>query len=128
MLSDTELKMIEYFEDHQDEFADVIETLDDYTGYLGDDRWYSMYDFDEMFSSTSPSDLANMIYFGDFNPNHDYFRFNGYGNLESSDYKDYSDHIDGYAMDEIIDNVRYIREYLSDEIMEIIEEEEEEEE
>lgn len=123
MVNDKELKMIEYFEDHQDEFADVIEAVDDYDGYLGDDRYYSMWDFDEMFSSTSPSDLAKMIYFGDFNPNHDYFRFNGYGNLESNEYKDYSDYIDGYAMDEIIDNVRHIRDSLSDEILEIIEEE-----
>lgn len=123
MVSDKELKMIEYFEDHQDEFAEVIEAVDDYNGYLGDDRYYSMWDFDEMFSGTSPSDLANLIYFGGFNPNDDYFRINGYGNLESSDYKDYSDYIDGYAMDEIIDNVRHIRDSLSDEILEIIEEE-----
>jgi hypothetical protein len=26
-----------------------------------------------------------MIYFGDFNPNNEYFRFNAYGNLESAD-------------------------------------------
>lgn len=128
MLSDKEKEMMEYFEEHEDEFTEAIEALDDYTGYLGDDRYYSMCDFDELMSNTCPTDLANMIYFGDFNPNHDYFRFNGYGNLESSDYKDYSIDLDAYAMDEIMENAYHIKEYLSDDIMEIIEEEEEEEE
>lgn len=43
-----------------------------------------------------------------FNPNRDYFYFNGYGNLISSDYKDYSDKLDEYAIEEMSENRNYI--------------------
>lgn len=33
----------------------------------------------------TPSEIASSIVYGDFNPNHDYFHFNGYGNFESTD-------------------------------------------
>jgi hypothetical protein len=63
-----------------------------------------------------------------FNPNRDYFRYNGYGNLVSTDYKDYSDRLDDYFLDELIDNANHLD--LDDEVMEIIDainEEEDEE-
>lgn len=44
---------------------------------------YHMDELDDILSGTSPSEVARLIFFGDFNPNHDYFTFNGYGNLES---------------------------------------------
>lgn len=51
----------------------------------GDNYIYSMEDFDEILDGVTPMDLANKIYYGSFMPNQDYFRFNGYANLESSD-------------------------------------------
>ena len=45
---------------------------------------------------------------GEFNPNRDYFRYNGYGNLVSADYKDYSGQLDRYAVESMSENRDYI--------------------
>ena len=51
-----------------------------------DDEIIEMERFDELCEGMTPSDIANHIFYGDFNPNHDYFHFNGYGNFESTNY------------------------------------------
>ena len=111
--------IIEYFEENEETFNDCIEELDAYNGYLSDDRYYNMEDLDEFFSNTPPIDLLNRAFFGydeetwtknergektygPFNPNRDYFTFNGYGNLVSADYKDYSAHLDKYAVEDML--------------------------
>lgn len=95
------------FEEDEELFADVLEEFDGWDGFLGDDRWENMEELDEYFEGKSATDiLARAFYgydadmwhtnshgekeFGAFNPNRSYFRFNGYGNLISSDYRDYS--------------------------------------
>lgn len=50
-----------------------------------DDEIIEMERFDEICEGMTPSDIARSIFYGDFNPNHDYFHFNGYGNFESTD-------------------------------------------
>lgn len=50
-----------------------------------DDEIIEMERFDEICEGMTPSDIARSIVYGDFNPNHDYFHFNGYGNFESTD-------------------------------------------
>ena len=52
----------------------------------GDNLIYPMDDFDDFMSSLTPLELSCRIFYGEFNPNHKYFWFNGYGNLCSSDY------------------------------------------
>lgn len=123
--------IIEYFENNEETFNDCIEELDSYNGYLSDDRYYNMEDFDELFSNTPPIDLLNRAFFGHdsetwtidgsgrktygpFNPNRDYFTFNGYGNLVSADYKDYSGHLDAYAIEAMFENRTYIDAIESD--------------
>lgn len=39
--------------------------------------------------------------YGPFNPNRDYFTYNGYGNLVSTDYPDYSGFLDHWAVDDM---------------------------
>lgn len=51
-----------------------------------DDEIIEMERFDEICEEMTPSEIALSIFFGDFNPNHDYFHFNGYGNFESTDF------------------------------------------
>ena len=46
--------------------------------------------------------------YGEFNPNRYYFTYNGYGNLISTDYKDYSSHLDGYVIGSMSENRSYI--------------------
>lgn len=53
----------------------------------GDNYIYRMTDFDEiMGGEIAPSELSYRIFYGDFNPNHNFFWYDGYGNLRSSDY------------------------------------------
>lgn len=113
----------EYFEEHEEMFNDCIEELDSYNGYLGDDRYYPMEEIDEFYNGVEPSEiLARAFYgydaetwhtdahgekeYGAFCPNREFFSFNGYGNLVSSDYKDYSDKLDDYAIEAMSENRR----------------------
>ena len=125
MENETIKKIIEYFENNEEEFNSAIEELDSYNGYLGDDCYYEMYLLDEFYSGTNPTELLQRAYFGrddddwitdergikhyrEFNPNRKYFYYNGYGNLASSDYKDYSDHLDNYVVQAMNENRNYI--------------------
>ena len=49
----------------------------DYLNYI------DMEEFDDYMEGMSATDIANMIHFGAFNPNDEYFSFNAYGNLIS---------------------------------------------
>lgn len=114
-------KIKEYFKANEDIFNICIEELDSYNGYLGDDRYYEMDMLSEFYSGTDPIELLNRAFYGhddnyyttdangnkvysEFNPNREYFYFNGYGNLVSSNYKDYSAHLDDYAIDAMLEN------------------------
>jgi hypothetical protein len=129
-------KLMELFESNEELFNQTIEELDSYNGYLGDDRYYEMDMLSEFYYGTDPIELLNRAYFGcdsetwhtdssgnkiygAFNPNREYFSYNGYGNLVSSDYKDYSAYLDDYFIDAVIDNQDYL--YLDDEITAILE-------
>lgn len=113
--------IIQYFKENEDIFSDCIEELDSYNSYLGDDRYYSMKELNELYNGQEPQEILFRAFYGfdadswhtdssgnkiyeAFNPNRDYFYFNGYGNLVSSDYKDYSDKLDSYAIEEMSKN------------------------
>ena len=107
-------KIIEYFNENEEEFNEAIEELDSYNGYLGDDRYYEMYMLDEFYCNVAPTEFLQRVYYGhdeengdssEFCPNREYFRYNGYGNLVSSDYKDYSDRLDEYFVESYLDNI-----------------------
>lgn len=118
-------KIIAYFEENEGIFNECIEELDSWNGYLNDDRYYNMDELGDLMQGKSATDLLNMAFFGHdadtyhtdshgnreygaFNPNRDYFTFNGYGNLISSDYKDYSAHLDRYFIEALEDDRDYI--------------------
>lgn len=128
--------LMNLFESNEELFNQTIEELDGYNGYLGDDRYYEMDILSEFYSGTDPIDLLNRAFFGydseswytdatgnkvygSFNPNRSYFSYNGYGNLVSSDYKDYSMYLDDYFINAVIDNQDYL--YLDDEILKVLE-------
>ena len=125
-------KIISYFEENKDVFNSCIEELDSYNGYLGDYRYYEMELLNEFYAGTDPIEILNRAYFGrdddnwttdnsgnktysEFNPNRDYFYYNGYGNLVSSDYKDYSAQLDKYAIESMSENRQYIYSIADDE-------------
>ena len=51
-----------------------------------DDEIIEMERFDEICEGMTPSEIARSIFYGDFNPNHEYFHYDGYGNFESTNY------------------------------------------
>lgn len=124
-MKNTTKKIIAYFEENEDTFNECIEALDAYNGYLCDDRYYSMDELNDFYSGSEPIEILQRAYFGrdddcwhtgahgekiygSFNPNRDYFYFNGYGNLVSSDYKDYTPKLDEYFINELLENRSYI--------------------
>lgn len=118
-------EIIEYFEENEEVFNEIIEELDAWDGYLNDDRYYYMDELNELYNGVEPLELLNRVYYGhdedswttdsignksygEFNPNRDYFTHNGYGNLISTDYKDYTSHLDKYFIDDLIENRSHI--------------------
>lgn len=69
-----------------------------------DDEIYSMGEFDELMSYNTPSEIASRIFYGGgFNPNHDYFAFDGYANLVSIDYPDAEK--SPFCIDNLVDRI-----------------------
>jgi len=103
-----------YFKENEDNLIRVCEEQDLINS---DDQYYEMYMLDEFYQDTKPLELLQRTFYGydadtsnidegkysEFNPNRDYFKYNGYGNLVSTDFKDYSDYIQE-AVDFVINN------------------------
>ena len=115
-------KIIEYFNQNDEILNDCIEELDSYNGYLGDERYYEMELLNEFYNNVEPLELLYRTFYGydednyitnsygqkeyqEFNPNREYFRYNGYGNLISSNYKDYSAWNDKYLIESLYENI-----------------------
>ncbi len=95
-----------------------------------------MEDLAEHFSNDDIINFANRMYFGNdenreessFNPNRDYFYYNGYANLVSLDYLDYNEYSNEFMYDffdcEIDNIIKWIIEndldFDNDEIREIL--------
>ena len=74
-----------YFNANKTELFEVVSQINSYDSSLQHLEFLYMEDLDMYLDGLTPTDIANKIFFGDFNPNHEYFRFNGYENLESFD-------------------------------------------
>lgn len=97
-----------------------------------------MDELDDFYPEVEPSEILRRAFFGyddvystsekkaPFNPNRDYFYINGYGNLVSTDERDYSAYLDEEFVEDIIDNASNLD--LSDGAQEILEKYEDQEE
>ena len=112
-------ELLNYYKRNGEDFADDIEELDDWNGCLYEDKIFSMDELDEVLQNINPSDILRMALFGhdephggliksSFNLNRDYFHYNGFGNLVSTDERDYSDYLNDYFIQEIIDNKSHL--------------------
>lgn len=135
MIEEMKKDLLDYFENNKEEFNQVIEELDSYNGYLGDDRYYEMEMLDEFYHGVDATEiLARAFYgydadnwhmdgetkvYGAFNPNRDYFKYNAYGNLVSTDYKDYSWWLDMDFIEDLLDNAGSL--YLPEDVTDMIE-------
>ena len=87
-------------------FSELVDIHNQYCqseNYM-DDWIYSMGEFDEILGETKPHELASLIFYGDFNPNHDWFAFDGYANLVSFSYDDKNCPIDIDDLSRFIDD------------------------
>ena len=126
--------IIQYFKENEDVFNDCMEDLDSYNGYLGDDRYYNMEELNDIYCGQEPQEILFRAFYGfdadswhtdsrgdkeysAFNPNRNYFYFNGYGNLVSSDYKDYTGQLDRYAVEAMSEDRNYIDSIEDDNIL-----------
>ncbi len=97
-----------------------INTWDSSLDYL---QVFLMHEFNE-FMCGDPLEIANKIFYGDFNPNHEFFRFDAYGNLKSLNEYDLRDEIIDYSSEIAVRVVELYEgghlDYLDDEIIEIL--------
>lgn len=98
----------------EDKFI-IINDMNNWNGCFEDVVWFSMDDFDELCYGMKPWDIARAIYFSDFNPMDNYFKWNVYGNLESADYITCDVEVDG-----IISNLENIPKEYVDSLEEIL--------
>ena len=129
-------KLLSYYKENTEDFNHDIEELDEFNGYLCDNRCYPMEELDDLYDGFDPLTLLRLAFYGydddgstlekkaQFNPNRDYFYINGLGNFVSTDKQDYSDYLDENLVEEIIENVQNLT--LSDGTQDIIEDYEEE--
>lgn len=124
--------LLEYFENNEDALNDLLNDLDAENGFLGDNAIYEMELLPDIVGNRSIFDLLNMAYFGgddwnkngSFNPNRDYFYFNGYGNLVSTDRRDYSFLLNEYFIKAVAENKDFLYTFdgLPEEIKALFEE------
>ena len=92
---------------------DVVRELNSWNDYL---EYLEVYENDEeffnMFFEGKPAELARAIYYGDFNYNDEYIKFNGYGNLETFSEYDYEELLEE-NIEEITENLIVYAEYIS---------------
>lgn len=98
------------------------EYLNETNGY--DDEIYTLDDLDMIAEGQDAYWLLCRAFYGDFNPTADYFKFNGYGNIQSIFSYELSSYIDMEDMAEYcVDNDKAL---YNDEIQEILDSEDEE--
>jgi hypothetical protein len=105
----------EYFRDKSDELKDLLINYDEESGdgILDEERNYSMYDFDAIESFDSYLDAVQAgadgedEYGGSFQVNKEYYYYNNWGDLVSTDeyYRDFDpwDYIDDDVIEDIYD-------------------------
>ena len=92
-----ENRTMKTYDEKVEAIKNIIEDMDDsdavalhneycYETNNYDDEIIEMERFDEICEGMTPIEIANHIFYGDFNPNHEYFHYNGYGNFESTNY------------------------------------------
>lgn len=122
MLENVKNELVNELDSQQ--LSQLMTAVNNLNGYFEDQTWISMNCFDDYLSEMIPSGIASRVAYGNFDPSHDYFRFDIYGNLESATEWDVEHDILDSA-DEIIElalaNWGYISSDLDDDLVELIE-------
>lgn len=81
------------------ELVNIVYDVYSYDGELEWLVWEDMENLDELLGDYTPSEIARMIYYGDFKPCDEFFQFNGYGNLVSCNGYDWDKQLRKYTED-----------------------------
>ena len=100
-----------YLLNNMETTRDVVNELNWYNNCLDFLEVYYMEDLDEYLNGFEPTTILNKMFYGDFNPNNDYFKFNVYGNLESYNDWELREEYEMY-MDEIIEALLNNMDYI----------------
>ena len=90
------------------ENADLYELAATYSEYMAEDLndpdsvLYATEEFDDLMAGFTPSDLADMVRYGDYSASADFFTFDRYGNIESVHASDVVDFITCHLDDDEI--------------------------
>lgn len=101
---------------------DLLKIWNEFSQY---DTIFTSEEFDEICGGMTPTEIAMKSFYGDFNPNHDFWTFNGYENFKSSDFLVDLIYLDD-LVDDICDNYNTYDNYKLEEYFENLEDEEEE--
>ena len=108
---------------HDDELVEVVQVINCYNSSLDFlDYWDNDEEFFNTFFFNNPMELARAIYYGDYNYCDEYVKFNGYGNLETTDRYGLVKKCK-YYIDEIVTELLKVYEEIevSEELKEILE-------
>lgn len=121
-----------YNDANDNEKGKVICDINDYSGAFDELMWYDMREFDELMYGKTPLEIADMLNNGDFDTSDNFWHFDSYGNLESTDYPDWNDVDIDDIMNELdtipveywskcIENIYYINdlEYVEGDVVEV---------
>ena len=100
-------KLESYLLDNMEVTYYMVREINAWGGYLEHLEYFDMEELDLVLEGYTPSEVASRIFYGDFNPNDEYFRFNAYANLESANEWD----IEEEYRDNISEIASYIVEY-----------------
>lgn len=67
----------------------IVREINNYNGDLEYLVWYEMEEFDWLMDGNPAWDIARATFYGDFNPTHKYWKWDAYGNFESTEWLNY---------------------------------------
>lgn len=108
-------KLLHYLKENEEVFNNMIESLDDYNGYLNksDARFWEMDFIDEYLCNMKLTDFLDKIRYNHFDADDAYFIYDWNG-ITSYNEKDYSVFLDNYFINEVLDNIENIDGYNSE--------------
>ena len=117
-----------YLLENMEEVQGIVAEINSWNGSLEHLEFLDMEELDIYLEGLTPTEILNKMYYVKFNPNDEYFKFNGYANLESfnsweieEEYKTYINDI----VEALMESYTHI--YIPDELLDILEPEEDEE-
>ncbi|EGQ3672394.1 hypothetical protein I0611_000411 [Staphylococcus pseudintermedius] len=114
------------FENHELQY--MVQDMCNYDGRLEDLYIYDMNDFNEIMYGQSPLWIATRIFFGKFDPTDEFFKYNGYGNLESLNFYEYGVELQKYRKEIVSNYIEMVEDGKIEDVNNLLEIESEEEE